>query len=99
QYACSAGDAAKARLYFPNAPAAFQPILEAQCKQNNISLRPPAVNESKPTTPVDPCEGVDTDALAQQAAKLYHDGAAKPALATVLKALACKQDDRLFRFA
>jgi hypothetical protein len=57
------------------------------------------VSESRPTPPIDSCEGVDSNVLAQQAVKQYPDGEVKPALATVLKALACKQDDRLFRFA
>jgi hypothetical protein len=175
QYACAAHDEANARLYFPRTAAAFQPILEAECKQNNIALRgqpadrkapaagdstskaaapavadntnkvAPAVASStskaaapagtatnKPAVadstskaaapavgatpsnaaapaggataattvrPAAACEAVDTEPLVQQAAKLYSDGDAKAALATILRALACKQDGRMFRFA
>jgi hypothetical protein len=100
QYACAAHDEANARLYFPRAPAAFQPIIEAQCKQSNINLgSSSAASQPRPPPPPPACEGVDTDGLAQRAAALYSDGEAKVALGLVLKALACKQDLRLFRFA
>jgi hypothetical protein len=49
--------------------------------------------------PAAACEAVDAEALVQQAARLYSDGDAKGALAIVLRALACKQDGRMFRFA
>jgi hypothetical protein len=103
QYACAASDEASAQLYFPNAPAAFQPILEAQCKQNNINLRSAAAEtetKASPTVSAAPaCENVDGEALVQQATKQYLGGDVKGALATVLKALACKHDMRLYRFA
>lgn len=107
QYACGARDQASARLYFANAPAAFKPILEQQCKLDNISLSssPAVVTTPAPASVAAPapastaCEGVDVDKLMSQASTMYNAGDAKGALAAVVKALACKQDARMLRFA
>jgi len=45
------------------------------------------------------CESIDVDALMQQASNQYTAGYAKVALAQVVKALGCKQDGRMYRFA
>src|SRR5262249_15373957 len=46
-----------------------------------------------------PCDTMNVDEVMTQAATQYSAGYAKAALAQILKALACKQDGRMYRFA
>jgi hypothetical protein len=56
-------------------------------------------SQTKPASPPPACEGVDTENLIERAGALYIDGEAKVALGLVLQALACRRDDRMYRFA
>jgi pSer/pThr/pTyr-binding forkhead associated (FHA) protein len=52
-----------------------------------------------PPTPKGQCEQAEVDLLMSQASTQYTAGYSKAALALVVKALACKQDGRMYRFA
>jgi pSer/pThr/pTyr-binding forkhead associated (FHA) protein len=51
------------------------------------------------TPPKNGCDAINVDDLMTQAAAQYTAGYAKGALAQVVKALGCKQDGRMYRFA
>jgi hypothetical protein len=64
------------------------------------------VQQPPPTPPIaaapkagGPCDTMNVEDVMNQAAAQYSAGYAKAALAQVLKALACKQDPRMYRFA
>jgi pSer/pThr/pTyr-binding forkhead associated (FHA) protein len=54
---------------------------------------------TSPATAAGPCAAVNVDETMQQAANQYATGFAKSALTLVLKALACKQEIRMYRMA
>lgn len=60
---------------------------------------PPAPPPAPPAAKAGPCDTMNVDEVMQQAATQYSAGYAKAALAQVLKALACKQEARMYRFA
>jgi ABC transport system ATP-binding/permease protein len=78
-----------------------------------VATRPPAVGSAgagsaavvAPAQPPQPpaarsgCDGMDVDELMSQAVKQNEAGYAKAALNLVIKALACRQDARMYRFA
>jgi hypothetical protein len=68
--------------------------LAAATKAKEDELR----KQSEPTPPGF-CDGIDVDDVMAQSAAQYSDGYATVALALVKKALRCRQDARMYRFA
>ena len=73
-------------------------VLAVKCTDKNMgsgSATPPVVTQPKANA----CDSMDVDDVMKQAANQYVAGYAKAALSHVVKALACKQDERMYRFA
>jgi hypothetical protein len=74
------------------APA--EPAVKAGPGSATVALPTPP-----PTTPANPCATMNVEDVMSQAANQFSAGFPKPALALISKALQCKQDVRMYRFA
>ena len=73
-------------------------VLAVKCTDKNMgsgSATPPVVTTPK----ANPCDTMDVDDALKQGANQYGAGYAKAALSIVVKALACKQDTKMYRIA
>jgi hypothetical protein len=112
-FACDAHDQAAAQLYFGKLPLQFQPASVQRCQQNRIALLPPTVAalpaaavHAPPVAlaltsraPATGCDGATTDELVYDAADQFIAGDARNALATLLRALPCRDTVRVHRMA
>ena len=93
-FKCSAATAAAAEPATPKTPPATG--------SGTVAVTPPPVTPPPGTQPgakTTPCDTMNIEEAMAQATTQYSAGYAKAALALMLKALACKQDARMYRLA
>lgn len=112
-FACDAHDQAAAQLYFGKLPLQFQPASVQRCQQNHIALlsptvaalpaaavhAPPVALALTSRAPATGCDGATADELVYDAADQFIAGDARNALATLLRALPCRDTVRVHRMA
>lgn len=101
--ACVAHDG-RAQAYYEKLPAHARPAVKQRCRQANVALVNPAPGAGDTATASsrsgDPrCETLVIDDMLGVASNQYEAGFPKAALLLVNKALACKQDARIYRTA
>ena len=106
-FACAAHDAAHAQQYYRKLAPPQQKALAPQC-QAELAAAPeapaPASAAPPPQAPATPpgksvCDVISVDDIVSQAQNQFAAGFSKAALQLITKALACKQDVRMYRFA
>lgn len=105
-YACVAHDDS-AHLYYSQVPVQYRRAIQQRCEQENIRLSdgpsPAAARVTAralaPAAPSPACATTNVNDLMIQAANQFAAGFSRAALVVITKALACKQDARLYRAA
>jgi hypothetical protein len=104
-YACVAHDDS-AHLYYSQLPAQYRRAVQQRCEQENIRLSDgPSPAAARVTAlalapaPSPACATTNVSDLMVQAANQFAAGFSRAALVLITKALACKQDARLYRAA